>query len=242
MSFRDGEMQGIALGSTVFVVAALVAPVMIWRGGSATADNGPNLTEMEAIEATLAYKKPNTPKQPQKQFQPPPPDEKVEGMSHDDQKKPDDKKPDDKKPTSKTTDPNPDDYKKYLRTDSEAPIGKPTDEDVGAFDGSEFGFAEVSKGDPYFQKLVGDLLAGWEYPEILADAGVPVGCLHIDAAGKIVDTKFKEKSGSSELDDSVERALTAVKKARNETPAPVPTHLLKQATTQWVCFKFKVKK
>ncbi len=240
MSFRDSELQGIAAGGSLLIMIGMIVPAIVWASSAAIADDGPNLPEMEAIEATLAYKKPNTPKQPQKQFQAPPPEEKQPGLSFDDQKKPDDKKPDDKKP--KATEPTPDDYKKYKRTDDDGPVGKPTDEDVGAFDGSEHGFADVSKGDPYFQKLVGDLLAGWEYPKILADSGEPVGCLHLDAAGKIVETKFKEKSGSSELDDSVERALASVKKARNETPIPVPTHLLRQATTQWVCFKFKVKK
>lgn len=240
MSFRDGELQGIAASGSLLIMAAMIVPTLVWAGSAAVADDGPNLTEMEAIEATLAYKKPNTPTQPQKQFQAPPPQDKPQGLSLDDQKKPDDKKPDDPKP--KTTEPTPADYNKYKRTGDDVPVGKPTDEDVGAFDGDEHGFADVSKGDPYFQKLVGDLLAGWEYPEILADGGVPVGCLHIDATGKIVETKFKEKSGSSELDDSVDRALASVKKARNETPIPVPTHLLRQATTQWVCFKFKVKK
>jgi hypothetical protein len=241
MSFRDVELQGIAIGGTVFLIAAMIAPVAIFAGGGGgSSDDGPKLTEMEAIEATLAYKKPNTPKQPQKQFQPPPPADKPDGLSHDDQKKPDDKKPDDKK--IKAAEPTADDYKKFQRHDDDTPVGKPTQDDVGAFDGSEHGFAEVSRGDPYFQKLVADLLNGWEYPEILADAGVPVGCLHIDASGKIVDTKFKEKSGSSELDDSVDRALSGLKKSRSENPVPVPTHLLRDATTKWVCFKFKVKK
>jgi hypothetical protein len=166
--------------------------------------------------------------------------DKPAGLSNDDQKKPVPPKPDDaKKPAPSAEDL----YKKFKRNDDDLPEGKPTDDNIGAFDGSEYGFAEESRGDPYFQKLVADLLEGWDYPEILGDdTGVPVGCLHLDASGKIVETKFREKSGKAELDDSIERQLSAIKKLRSSNPVPVPVHLLKAATTKWVCFKFRVKK
>ena len=122
--------------------------------------------------------------------------------------------------------------------DDDTPVGKPT-EDVGQFDGSEFGFAEETKGDPYFQKLIADLRSGWEYPKLLQGAGVPVGCVRLEGSGKVSDTLFKEKSGDGDLDQSVEVALKRLKKLRDESPRPVPDHLLKH-TTRWICFKFVI--
>lgn len=240
---RERDMHLAAGFGALFLSAALVATPLVYAGSNQPADTGPKLDELEAIEATLAYKAATPPKQPQKKFQAPPEDVKPEGVSRDQEKKPEPVKPEDpKKPPPPKQ--NLDDAFEKLKQQrqSDDPIGKPSDEDVGEFDGSKFGFAEVSSGDPYFQKLVGDLLSGWEYPEILQDSGVPVGCLRLSAEGKIQDTLFKQKSDNSELNDSVERALTAVQKLRNQSPSPVPTHLLKAATTKWVCFKFQAKK
>jgi outer membrane biosynthesis protein TonB len=242
MSLNDGQLQISAMVGTLVLAAGLLVPTVILTGAAALPDDGPKLAEMEAIEASLAYKKPNAPKQPQKHVKAPEPDAKPDGVSHDADKKPDpDKKPDE--PKDKKPDPNADPLAKFKRhnEDDDSQTGKPN-EDVGAFDGSEFGFAEETKGDPYFQKLVADLVAGWEYPQILSASGVPVGCLHLSADGKVAETKFKDKSGDSQLDDSVDRALTKLQKARNENPVPVPTHLLKAAITRWVCFKFKLDK
>jgi hypothetical protein len=222
------------------MVGVVVLITIMARDASAAANKGPNLDDMESIEASLAYKKP-TPKQPQKPKQAPPPDVKPEGVSHDEQKKPDEvKKPDEpvKKP-DQTVD---DEYKKYQRKntdDEDAEFGKPTEPDIGAFDGSEFGFATETKGDPYFQALVADLLKGWEFPELLSDTGTPVECLRLEASGKISDTLFKTKSGNAELDDSVEQQVKALVKLRDEDPRPVPDHLLKQ-TMRWICIKFTV--
>ena len=83
-----------------------------------------------------------------------------------------------------------------------------------------------------------NLREGWEYPEILSDVGVPVACIRLAADGKILDTNFRERSNNAELDDSVERALAALKKKRGQEPVPVPTHLLKW-TTKWTCFRLK---
>lgn len=240
---RERDMHLAAGLGALFISAALVATPLVYAGSNKPETTGPNLDELEAIEATLAYKAAAPPKQPQKKFQAPPETAKPEGVSRDETKKPEEKpkEPDKPPPPPKQ---NLDDafekLKQQRQTDD--PIGKPSDEEVGEFDGSKFGFAEVSSGDPYFQKLVGDLLSGWEYPEILQDSGVPVGCLRLSADGKIQDTLFKQKSDNSELNDSVERALKTVEKLRNQSPSPVPTHLLKAATTKWVCFKFQAKK
>jgi hypothetical protein len=240
---RDRNLHLVAAAGALLISAALVATPLVYAGSKPAAAEGPDLDDMEAIEASLAYKSAAPPKQPVKKFQAPPPDVKPEGVSTDADKKPEPPKPEDpKKPVPKEQ--NLEDKFKELqeKRNSDYPIGKPSDEEVGEFDGSKFGYAEVSKGDPYFQKLVGDLIRGWEYPEILQDGGVPVGCLRLSAEGKIQDTLFRKKSDNSELNDSVERALAAVQKLRNENPSPVPTHLLKAATTQWVCLNFRATK
>jgi hypothetical protein len=200
-----------------------------------------DLSGLETIEASLAYKKPDT-KQPQKPKSAPPPEVKPEGVNHDDLAKPPDKpkKPDD--PKSKPSDTPEDLYKKYHHQtdDDDNEVGKPTQPDVGQFDGSEFGFASETKGDPYFQKLIGDLVeAGGEYPSLSSDAGNPVACLHIEPSGKIVDTLFKVRSGNQELDDWVERAMKSIKDKRDKDPDPVPDHLLKQVE-KWICVKLGV--
>jgi hypothetical protein len=235
----DRNMHIVAAVGAFVISAALVATPLVWAGKQPVQE-GPSFADMEAIEASLAYKKADPPKQPQKKFQAPEP-VKNEGVSRDETKKPD-PKPDDpkKKQDPKALD---DAFKKLQQQrNQDDPVGKPSEDAVGAFDGSQFGFAEESRGDPYFQKLVGDLVAGWEFPEILQDAGLPVGCLRLSADGKIQDTLFKQKSDNGDLNDSVERALGAVKKLRNENPQPVPTHLLKAAITKWVCFKFRAQR
>lgn len=222
------------LGAMLFS-AALVVPT-VWFT-DARADKTPPLMEMESMEASLAYKKPNAPKQPQKVKQAPNPEVKPDGVSHDETKKVEDKKPDppkDEKP-SKVTDP----LAKFHRPqDDDTDTGKPT-ESIGAFDGSEFGIGDVTKGDPYFQRLVVDL--AWAAPE-LARSGTdaPIGCVHITADGKIPEHKFKNK-GDDDIATLAETALSDLKKKRNKDPEEVPTHLLKALTTKWVCFKFTAK-
>lgn len=239
---RERDMHTVAILGSLAICAALVAVPLV-AASAKPAEEGPNLLELEAIEASLAYKKPESkPRQPEKIKQAPPDPVKPVGVSKDETKKPDPPKPEEeKKPPPKDLQ---SEFEKLRqqRANSDAEYGKPPEEDVGAFDGSKFGYAEESKGDPYFQKLVGDLLEQFEFPEILQDSGEPVGCLRMSAEGKIQDTLFKQKSDNSELNDSVERALSAVQKLRNASPVPVPVHLLKAATTKWVCFKFQAKK
>ena len=229
-------MHMMSVFATLVLTAGLVAPSVLLR--DASADEGPPLDNMESIEASLAYKKPNAPKQPQKPKQAPNPEVKPEGVSHDENKKVDETKkpPEDKKDKpSKNTDP----LAKFRRTeDDDNEIGKPN-EQVGAFDGSEFGIGDVTKGDPYFQRLVVDL--AWSSPELAkSGATAPVGCIHMTADGKIPETKFQVK-GDDDIATLAESALKDLKQKRNEHPEEVPTHLLKQLTTKWVCFKFTVK-
>lgn len=240
---RERDMHTVAIIGALAIFATLVAVPLVYAEEKPK-DEGPALADLEAIEASLAYKKPDSkPRQPEKRKQAPPETEKPAGVSTDETKKPDPPKPEDpKKPPPKNLE---DEFEKLRQQRGGNPddeVGKPPEEEIGSFDGSQFGYAEESRGDPYFQKLVGDLLEQFEFPEILQDVGQPVGCLRLSAEGKIQDTLLKQKSDNSELNDSVERALTAVQKVRNQSPSPVPTHLLKAAITKWVCFKFQAKK
>lgn len=235
---RDRDMHLVAAIGAVVATALMVAAPLVYAAG-APAPVGPNLAELEAIEASLAYKAATPPKQPQKKFRQPEV-AKPEGVSRD-ETKPTTAKPEEPKPKNADLE---SEYERLrrMRASEDDPIGKPSETEVGAFDGSQFGFAEESRGDPYFQDLVRDVLERWELPEIVQDSGLLVGCVQLSADGKIKDTLFKEKSAHSELNDSVERALAAVKKLRSESPQPVPNHLLKAAITKWVCFKFRARK
>jgi hypothetical protein len=232
MSFKDGEMQAVSIFSTLVLTASLFAPLMLFT--SAAQSDDIKLDKMESIEASIAYRK--TPqKQPQKHFKEPDPVVKPEGISHDENKKPDLKKPDDKKP------PKPDDPKdpfakfKHQGADDD-PVGK-TITSIGDFNGNEKGYAEDTKGDPYWGRLRGDMQ--YAPPEISKGDSAPVGCIHITPEGKIVDTKWDHKT-DDDLQTAAEAAIRELVKARNDHPEAVPTHLL-SATTKWLCFKFTVK-
>lgn len=232
---KDGEIKAVSVFGTVVLTAALFAPVLFFteKAQAKKADFG----EMEAIEASVAYKKAPQ-KQPQKKLKAPDPIEKPEGVSRDEQKKPIEKKPDDDKKPPKKDDTDPLAKYKHKTDDDDQPTGKPT-VDPGDFNGNEFGWAPATRGHPFWQKMVQDFRQGWEIPTISStDMKVaPAGCFHISPDGKIQDTKFKEKSGNDVLDDSVQRGLDALKKLRNDNPVPVPTELL-NVTNRWVCFRF----
>jgi hypothetical protein len=237
MSLSDGELHGVAGAG----VSLLCGGMLVWLvvgnihgcGDDAAADNTDPLDKLESIEASLAVRK--TPqKQAQKQFKTPEPEKKVEGVSKDPDKKDDKKKPDDKKTSDK-----PKDFKIPDRrpTDDNAPTTDKPPPEAGDFNDSARGFADVTSGDPFFRELAADFHENWEFPGILATQSSAAGCLHILADGTIKKTQVKPKSGDAALDDSVERALKKVEKLRNEKPVPVPSHLLQQATTRWICFK-----
>ncbi len=199
---------------------------------------GPDLSKLEAIEASVAYKKSTPQKQPQKQKKAPDEVVKPAGVSRDEDAKPV-TKPDE--PDKKAGDkPTLDDFKRK-NTDEDLDVGKPVDPS-SAFDEDRFGFASETKGDPYVQDLLLDLVeAGGEYPALLDASGVPIGCFHMNADGKILDTLMREKSENDELNDFAERALNGLKKKRNANPIPIPDKPGLQALmTEWTCFAFKL--
>jgi len=234
MSFKNGEMHAMALlGSCALTVA--MGALIYSCTDEAGAATGPVIQDMEAIEASIAVRK-KPAKQPQKKVQAPPPEVKPEGVSHDETKVPDPAKPKPDKPVKPDKPDKPFKVPDRTKFDDETPTGKPT-EAVGEFNPNDRGFAEETKGDPFFQRVARDVAESWEFPKILDAKGAAVGCLHITAEGKIAKTKI-DRSGDDSLDDSAERALKKVEKLRNANPEAVPTHLLKQATTRWICFKF----
>ena len=82
----------------------------------------------------------------------------------------------------------------------------------------------------------------FQFPEIAKAASIPVGCIHIQPDGKIVDTTFDSpigQKGDDDLQTAAEAALKELVKVRRANPEPVPSHLL-GITNQWLCFKFSV--
>jgi outer membrane biosynthesis protein TonB len=234
MSFNNSQLHGFAFVGTIVLAGSLFGTTL-YLTEVAGAAHGPQLKEMVTIEASLARKSEKK-KQPQKELKAPEPPDKPEGVSHDEHKKPLDKKPEDKKH------PKPDDKPidiskfKHPSDDDPQPGAKPTT-DIGQFDGSEKGFAPINAGNPYWQNLVADFHQVWEIPTISKVNGAAVGCFHIEPDGKIAAIKFDSPSGDDTLDDSVQRAMKATQKARNDKPLPVPTEQL-GVIKKWVCFRF----
>jgi outer membrane biosynthesis protein TonB len=233
MSFNNTQLHGFAFVGTLALAGVLFGGTL-YLSETGDADHEPQLKELITIEASLARKSEKK-VQPQKPVKPPEPEAKPEGVSHDENQKPVEPKPDDKKPVPKPADTK-DPFKNYKHSsDDDQQTGTPTT-DIGQFDGSREGFAQVNAGNPYWQHFVADFKQIWEIPVISKVNGATKACFHIEPDGKIADVKF-EHSGDETLDASVQRAMTATKKARNDKPQPVPTEQL-AVIKGWVCFRF----
>jgi hypothetical protein len=245
---NNGTMHFVSAIGVVAISVALAGP-MLFLAHPKDANAGPLLEDMEAIEASLAVKK--TPqKQPQKKIEEKAPEVKPDGVSHDETKKVEDKKTCKKdsdctsneickkgvcdKPEKVAKKDEPTDPLGKFRRDPDADTGKPTT-DVGAFNDNDRGWAEETKGAPFFQGVARDFVENFEYPKILQGES-SVGCIHLLADGTIQKYKVDPKSGVDTLDDAVERALKKMKQLRDQKPEPPPIELLKQATTRWICF------
>lgn len=235
MSFNNGQLHGFAFAGTIVLAGSLFGTTL-YLTEAAGAPHEPQLKEMVTIEASLARKSEKR-KQPQKELKAPAPELKPEGVSRDENKQPLDKKPeDDKKPPKPDDEPIDISRFKHASDDDPQPGAKPTT-DIGQFDGSEKGFAPVNTGDPYWRNFNADFRQVWEIPQISKVDGVAVGCFHIEPDGKIPAIKFDAPSGDEILDDSVQRAMKTIQKARNDKPQPVPTTQL-GVIKQWLCFRF----
>lgn len=249
MSLKNGEMHVIsAIGAVVLSVA--MGGSTLWLAETKDAAAGPLLEDMEAIEASLAVKKAPA-KQPQKKIEQKPPEQKPDGVSRDEKKVVDEnvctKDSDCKKgelckkgkceaeKIAKVDDPSKLSIDDFRRPDPDAVQGDKPTTAVGDFNDNDRGWAEESKGHPFFQRVARDFVENFEYPKILAGESA-VGCIHLLADGSVQKYKVDPKSGEDTLDDAVERALKKMKQVRAQNPEPVPVELLKQATTRWICF------
>lgn len=235
MTLTGSQLHTFSGAGTALVIA--VAGVAVWWADSKADAEKPKadpFADMEVIDASLAEKAPAQVVQPQKKFRTPDP-VPPQGVASDPNAKPVDKPKDDPKDDidiDKVLNRNRDD-------DEDLDVGPTTQPVVGAFDGSEDGWGDETKGDPYLGALKSDLLRVWEYPEILSDVGTPVGCIHLEPDGTIPEYVLREQSGNAELDDSVERALKELQKKREKDPKPVPAHLVPK-TRKWICYRMKV--
>lgn len=227
---KDSEMHTMA-GLGALILSGLLVVPTVWFTESRAEAKSP-LADMETIEASLAYKKPNAPKQPQKPRNEPVPEVKPEGVSRDETKKPEEKKDKDKPQEKPVTETDP--LAKFRRPqDPDLEPGKTDDKD-GAADGSELGRGNISKGDPYFQRLWADL--DWTVPELAKTGALEtIACLVFAADGTIKKTSFKEK-GDDDIATLADKAIRDLKNKRNAAPEEVPTHLLQRLTTRGICF------
>jgi hypothetical protein len=208
---------------------------------AAQGDRGPKLSDMQVIEASLAFKNEEAPRQPQKERRPPPPEVTPEGVSRDADKKVEPPKKDEPRPPRQEDI----DYSKlvdqFRQDDDDLEIGDVAPRQGGAFDGSKHGFADVNKGDPYMRELAAVFYNAWELPTLERGAGNPVGCARIDAEGTVLETNLQQKSGVSNIDNSVRIALSkATKEWNDRDDRAVPARIRDLVTTQWICFTFRV--
>jgi outer membrane biosynthesis protein TonB len=232
MSFSNPTLHGFAFLGTVVLGGGLLGSVVL-LAQTAEAAHEPPLREMITIEASLARKSVKK-TQPQKELKAPEPPAKPEGVSRDENKAPVEPKKDEPK---KPRDDKPVDLSKFKHASDDDVQPGAMNTEPGQFDGSEKGFAPINAGNPYWQQLVADFHQVWEIPTISKVSGAAVGCFHIEPDGKIAAVKFDTPSGDATLDDSVQRAMKATQKTRNDKPQPVPTEQL-GVIRKWVCFRF----
>ncbi len=195
-----------------------------WAASEAAGDDEEEkdpFANMVVIDAALAEKGAAEPKQPVKEVRAPPPPETPTGVSRDENAA----------PVIAPEKPKPDrpDVESVLERnrakdeDEDLPVGKKPPIEIGRIDGVEVGFGDKTHGNPYLGALKSGFMRGWEYPEILSDVGIPVGCIQLEEDGTIDEVKLLQASGNPELDDSVERALADFKIKNNKEPKPLPT-------------------
>lgn len=263
MALSDNEMHiGAAIAACALTLVVAVPTMVMGSGGTTLGgdDDKPDDKHI-VINASLAMLK-SPKKQPQKQFKTPDPVQKPDGISHNENKPvvkqccisekdcndaalafpttcADGATCKDNRCIKKKTDkPDPDDKVASIpdRTGNvDDPKGKPTENTVGAFDGDKHGLAKTNSGDPWFARLSNAFFSNLEFPKLeVASAAQP--CVRLTPDGKITDTEFKKQSDNEGLNGKITVALKKLAEQRNDKPEPVPTHLLKDVTTQWTCF------
>lgn len=241
---------------TTLVHSAVVVSLVAFSECSG-GDDRPKIGQMVTIEASLAYKgKDSKSKQPQKQSRPrptPTPTPETNPVSRDETQEPVAPKPDDPpKPQDEEEDfaKQFEKFRDERKQDEEETGGSEGGGDEsgragGAFDGSEHGFAEVNKGDPYLRELAAQAHGFWSVPTLEQGSGQAPGCVRLAANGRIVDSGLgrdldlpgAKPPQNATIDAAVKRALKQLTELRESEAKPVPAHLM-EATTQWICFNF----
>jgi hypothetical protein len=246
------RLSGLLMTSLVHgaVVVSLVA-----FSECTHSDNRPKIGEMVTIEASLAYKsggKKTTQPQKRPRRPAPTPTPETNPVSRDEDQTPVEPKPDQPKPPDEE-----EDFSKQFEkfrderqqdeeeTGEEAGAGGEPGRAGGAFDGSDHGFAEVNKGDPYLRELAAQAHRFWTVPTLEQGSGQAVGCVRLGENGRILDSELgrdldlpgAKPPQNATIDAAVKRALKELTELREREAQPVPAHL-KEATTQWICFNF----
>lgn len=209
---------------------------------------GPKIGQMVTIEAALAYKsndpKSRQPQKPRRSKPTPSPQPDTNPVSRDETQAPVEPKP--PEPPRQQEENFEEQFEKFRdmrqeeedeSAEAEEGAGAEDQRAGGAFDGSEHGFAEVNKGDPYMRELAGQAHGFWSVPTLEQGSGHAVGCVQLGKDGRILDTQLLPPTQNATIDAAVKRALKQLTDAREAEPKPVPAHLM-EATTQWICFKF----
>jgi hypothetical protein len=233
---------------TTLVHGAVVVGMVAFAQCPRSVD-GPKIGPMVTIEAALAYKSkdPNSrqPQKPRRSRPIPTPQPQTNPVSRDETRAPVEPTP--KPPDQLRPDENFEEQFERFRElrqeeedeSAETEDGAGADEQRagGAFDGSEHGFAEVNKGDPYMRELAAQAHGFWSVPTLEQGSGHAVGCVQLGKDGRILDTQLLPPTQNATIDAAVKRALKQLTDTREAEPKPVPAHLM-EATTQWICFKF----
>jgi hypothetical protein len=225
---------------TVLIHGAVAAGLLAFSSMS-DADDRPRLT-MVTIEAALAIKGDDS-EQVRKQSKRSQPRAEPDAIKPADSTTRTEKEPE--QPQEKPDKDFTEDFEKYMKRYEGSDDAEDNESDApnttsgGQFDGSKHGFAEVSKGDPYMQKLAADIFSSWEVPTLEKGEGTAVGCVRLAADGSIVETDLWRATKNANIDRSVKLALDQLQKLRKPDEAPVPVHLM-DATRRWTCFNFPV--
>jgi hypothetical protein len=227
---------------TVLIHGGVVAGLLAFSGMGTGGEDRPPLT-MVTIEAALAIKGEDSQQPVRKQSKRAQPRAEPDAIKPADPTTRAEKEP--QEPPEKPEKDFSEDFEKYMKRYEGSDDAGDVQDDAqdskpgGQFDGSKHGFAEVSKGDPYMQKLAADIFASWEVPTLEKGEGTAVGCVRLAADGSIVDTDLWKPTKNANIDRSVRLALDQLQKLRKPDEAPVPVHLM-DATRRWTCFNFPV--
>jgi hypothetical protein len=89
-------------------------------------------------------------------------------------------------------------------------------EGVGSPTGSKAGTATEAKGDPYILSLIDQIGTAWTVPSTIKDTELAnlsaLVCLDIADDGTLRGYQFRQKSGNSQFDSSLDATLSTIKK------------------------------